>query len=439
MESSNSKQTQLTREQKQAVGILSIGTLLEYFDLMLYVHMAVLLNELFFPQTDPHTASLLAAFAFCSTFALRPFGALIFGYIGDKMGRKFTVVITTMMMSISCVVMATTPVYSEIGIAAAVVITCCRIMQGLSSMGEVIGAELYISESIQRPYRYFCVAIIPTLATTGGMLALAVATLVTQHTYNWRLAFWIGAGIALVGTVARSVLRETPDFVDASRRLKNNLNLTISKDVAHKVLDHQLVKIKIYYKTFIALFCVGCSWPVCFYICYIHCSNILRIDYNYLPADIIQQNFKVSILHTITYAVLAFLSLKIHPIKIVKFRIAVFSVFTCCLPTILNNHSNPDHILYVQLFIVAFSLTSIPASAIFYKSFPVFQRFRCCSFSYALSRAVMHVITSFGMIYMNDYFGNMGILIILIPVIIAFTWALFYFGQLELENKEMHA
>ena len=118
----------LKREQKEAVGLLQIGTFLEYFDLMLYVHMAVLLNELFFPKTDPHTTALLTAFAFCSTFVLRPFGALLFGWIGDNIGRKTTVVITTMMMSLSCIVMASLPTYEQIGITAAWVITICRIL-----------------------------------------------------------------------------------------------------------------------------------------------------------------------------------------------------------------------------------------------------------------------------------------------------------------------
>ena len=89
------EQQSLTREQKEAVGLLSIGTMLEYFDLMLYVHMAVLLNELFFPQTDPFTTSLLSAFAFCSSFIFRPFAALLFGWLGDSIGRKATVIITT--------------------------------------------------------------------------------------------------------------------------------------------------------------------------------------------------------------------------------------------------------------------------------------------------------------------------------------------------------
>ena len=93
----------LTREQKEAIGLLSIGTFLEYFDLFLYVHMAVLLNDLFFPPTDPHTAQLLSAFAFCTTFVFRPLGALVFGYVGDTIGRRATLVITTFMMAIACI------------------------------------------------------------------------------------------------------------------------------------------------------------------------------------------------------------------------------------------------------------------------------------------------------------------------------------------------
>ena len=139
-------QTKLTREQREAVGLLSIGTFLEYFDLMLYVHMAVLLNELFFPKTDVHSAQLLSAFAFCTTYLLRPFGALIFGYIGDMFGRKLVVIITTFMMALSCFVMANLPTYAQIGIFASYLVTLCRVLQGLSSMGEFIGAQLYLTE-----------------------------------------------------------------------------------------------------------------------------------------------------------------------------------------------------------------------------------------------------------------------------------------------------
>ena len=150
----------LNKEQKGAIFLLQIGTFLEYFDLMLFVHMAVVLNEIFFPKFDPFTNSLLSAFTFCSTFALKPIGALLFGYIGDKVGRKHTVIITTMIMAISCIIMANVPTYAQIGIAASWVITICRALQGMSSIGESIGAELYTAELIDPPLRYKAVGYI---------------------------------------------------------------------------------------------------------------------------------------------------------------------------------------------------------------------------------------------------------------------------------------
>jgi MHS family proline/betaine transporter-like MFS transporter len=100
MERVSSKQTNITREQKKVIGLLSVGTFLEYFDLMLYLHMAVLLNDLFFPEVDPYIKPFLTAATFCTTYVFRPFGALLFGWIGDTYGRKITVILTTTIMSI---------------------------------------------------------------------------------------------------------------------------------------------------------------------------------------------------------------------------------------------------------------------------------------------------------------------------------------------------
>jgi MFS family permease len=247
-------QTSLTREQKEAVGLLSIGTFLEYFDLMLYVHMAVLLNELFFPKTEPYTAKLLAAAAFCSTYLMRPFGTLIFGWIGDTIGRKATVVITTSMMALSCIVMASLPTYSQIGITATWIVTICRIIQGMSSMGEAVGAELYITEMIPPPRRYPAVALIVVVGTLGGSTALGVASMMTSFDFNWRIAFLIGACIAIIGAVARSSLRETTDFVNAKKRIQNivktaNLDITTLK-------SHIVWKEQVSTKTIIAYFLI---------------------------------------------------------------------------------------------------------------------------------------------------------------------------------------
>ena len=215
------KQQILTREQKESIGLLQIGTFLEYFDLMLYVHMAVLLNELFFPETDPLTTRLIAALSFSSVFILRPFGAIIFGYIGDNFGRKLTVIITTTLMAVSCIIMYILPTYNDIGITASYIMILCRAMQGMSSMGEVIGAEIYLTETIKRPTIFPVVGFITVSLTLGGVAALAIASLATTEGFNWRYAFLIGTIIAMVGGLARTRLRETPDFVNAKKEIQS--------------------------------------------------------------------------------------------------------------------------------------------------------------------------------------------------------------------------
>ncbi len=171
------EQRSLTKEQKQALGLLSVGTFLEYFDLMLYVHLAVLLNVLFFPESDPYTTSLLTAFSFCSTFVFRPIGALVFGWIGDNIGRKTTVIITTFLMAISCLMMSVLPTYADFGLTAAVLFTICRIIQGMASMGERVGAELYLTEITSPPIQYPVVSLIAGFGTFGTSAALGIASL----------------------------------------------------------------------------------------------------------------------------------------------------------------------------------------------------------------------------------------------------------------------
>jgi len=421
----------LSKEQKEAAFLLSTGTFLEYFDLMLYVHMAVLLNELFFPTTDPNTAALLQAFVFCSTFVFRPLGALFFGWIGDHISRKSTVVITTTIMAISCVIMANLPTYSQIGIAASWLITICRILQGLSSMGEIVGAELYLTELTKPPAQYPIVGFVAVAATIGAVAALGIASLVTSYTFNWRLAFWIGAIIAVVGAIARTALRETPEFADAKRRLRRK------HEIAHidqKILQYDpIVNERVNTYTALFIFIIYCEWPLCFYFIYIYCGNILKNSFAYSAEAVIQHNLIIAIVQFLTSLFVTLLSYKIHPLKIIKTKIIVFLTLILFCPLLLNNITMPFHLLLIQSLIISFAGSALPAAPIFYKHLPVFKRFTYGSFIYALSRAIMYVITSFGIVYSTKYLGYYGFLIIMLPISIGCYFAINHFKRLEKE------
>lgn len=425
----------LSREQREAAAILQIGTFLEYFDLMLYVHMAVLLNELFFPKTDPHVANLLSAITFCTPFIFRPFGALIFGYIGDTYGRKITVVITTMMMACCCLVMAILPTYAQIGISAAWLITMCRIFQGLSSMGEVIGAQIYLTELIKKPERYPVVTFLGCADFLGTLAALAVATAVFAANLEWRFVFLAGALIAIFGMIARTALRETPEFINAKLQLKRTLDKANIVDSDLVLKEDIIVNEKVNQKTSLAYFLVQCSRPVWFYFLYVHCASILKHSFYYSAQQIIQHNLLVTFVEFVVMVCYGYLSYKTHPLKIIKVRLTIFGVFIIFIPYLLFNLTTVMNLLCIQVLICIFKPVQTPAAAIFLAHFPIFKRFRYVSFAYALSRALMYVITSFGFVYLTKTFSHWGLLIVFVPVIIGFKYGLSHFEKLEKANE----
>lgn len=426
----------LNRKQKEAAAILQIGTFLEYFDLMLYVHMSVILNELFFPKTDPHVAQLISAMSFCSTFVFRPLGSLLFGYIGDTFGRKHTVILTTFMMAMSCVFMALLPTYAQIGIMATWGVTLCRIFQGLSSMGEMVGASLYLTELIPIPARYPIVSFLGCADCLGTVAALAVAAGVLVLGLEWRFAFVIGALIATVGMVARTALKETPEFANAKIRIKNKLeeaslnNLSLGKD--------PIFTQKANIKTALAYFFISCSRPVCIYFIYIYCSSILKLSFHYTPLQIIQQNLILATIEFIGRLFFAYLSYIIHPLKIVKVKLIIFSILALFTPYLLYKVETPEQLLIIQSFLCFFTLSSAPAAAIFFLHFPIFKRFTYSSFIYSLSRALMYVIISFGLVYLTKHFDYLGLFIVFIPLLISFKWGINHFEILEEREAEIN-
>lgn len=424
----------LNSEHKEAIGLLQIGTFLEYFDLMLYVHMAVLLNELFFPKTDPHTAALLTAFAFCSTYVLRPFGALIFGWIGDNIGRRTTVIITTMMMAFSCIIMANLPTYAQIGITATWIVTACRIIQGLSSLGEIVGAEIYITELTKPPLQYVAVSLIPAASSVGAAAALGIATLVTRQGFNWRIAFWFGAAIAAIGSVARSRLRETPDFVQAKQELSQGVKAQEGRK--SQFIGKTKPSEKINKLTFLSCFFIHCGWPLTFYLAYMYFHPILQKNFGYSAEDIILHNFLVSLVYMLSQAVMCYLCYVIFPLKILRVRCALFFATILSLPYIVEYASSPAYIFLLQSALVSFPLGGMPADAILIKHFPIFKRFTSASFLYALSRAFMYIITSFGLVYLTEFFGEWGVLVISIPMASVFMLSVKHFETLERDEKE---
>ena len=411
--------TKLTGKQKEAVFLLSIGTLLEYFDLMLYIHLSTILNDLFFPKTDPMIAKLLGATAFCMTFVLRPVGGYIIGRIGDTIGRKHTVLITTFLMSGSCLTMAIFPTYAEVGIWATVAILLCRMVQGFSSLGEAMGAGVYLAETLKSPYKYIANGLIDIQARMGGFLALGVASLVLNSNFSWRYAFFIGAGIAVIGLVARRRLRETPEFVSYQTRMK-----------LQKQLDN-IIDEKVEMRSCLAMALSIIVFPFGYYIAYIYLGDFMKDSLGMTAEQVINHNFKFSIIDVLIVSFFAYLYKFIHPINI-TIVLGFILLFTLLLtPYCLEN----IHVLGGEnmIFILQAGIGQIISINLlmWMKHFPISKRFTAAATIFGISTAIGYAVVAYGLIPLTRWFGYYGIWVLYAPIIIGFIWALNYLMKLE--------
>jgi len=211
--------TGMTREERFVIFASSLGTIFEWYDFYLYATLAPFFASLFFPPGND-TAALLSAFAtYAAGFLVRPFGALIFGRIGDLVGRKYTFLITIVVMGGATFLVGLLPTFAAIGWAAPVLLVTLRLCQGLALGGEYGGAATYVAEHSRPDERGYTTSFIQTTATLGFFLALVVIGLSRIYMdtkmfaeWGWRIPFWVSIILLVFSVYIRLKLNETPIF-----------------------------------------------------------------------------------------------------------------------------------------------------------------------------------------------------------------------------------
>ncbi|WP_459615796.1 MFS transporter [Bordetella sp. 2513F-2] len=206
-------------QHKRALVAACIGNFIEYFDFVIYGYFAPVIAQLFFPADDP-AASLLLTFAvFAISYASRPLGGIVFGHLGDRYGRKTPLAVAIILIAAATTVIGLMPTYASIGIAAPILLTVARLIQGISVGGEYGGATSFISEYAPANRRGFYTGwqtftIGLALLVGGGVASLITGTLTTEqlHSWGWRLPFLAGVPLGMVGLYLRLKLEETPHF-----------------------------------------------------------------------------------------------------------------------------------------------------------------------------------------------------------------------------------
>ena len=197
----------------------SVGTVIEWYDFYLYGSLAAIITAQFFSGVNETTGFIFALMAFAAGFAVRPFGAIFFGRLGDLWGRKNTFLVTMLLMGLSTFVVGLLPSYAAIGIAAPIILVAMRLIQGLALGGEYGGAATYVAEHAPRGKRGFYTSFIQITATAGLVLSLLVILGVRLAVgeeafveWGWRIPFLVSILLLGVSLWIRLKLAESPSF-----------------------------------------------------------------------------------------------------------------------------------------------------------------------------------------------------------------------------------
>ena len=209
----------MTAEERKVIFASSLGTVFEWYDFYLYGSLAAIIAKQFFAGTDPNTAFIFALLAFAAGFIVRPFGALVFGRLGDMIGRKYTFLVTILIMGGSTFCVGLLPNFATIGMAAPVILVSLRILQGLALGGEYGGAATYVAEHAPHGKRGAYTAWIQTTATLGLFLSLLVILGTRQAigedeftSWGWRVPFLVSVFLLAVSVWIRLSMHESPAF-----------------------------------------------------------------------------------------------------------------------------------------------------------------------------------------------------------------------------------
>ncbi len=209
----------MTPEEKKVIFASSLGTVFEWYDFYLYGSLAAIIAKQFFSGLDAGSAFIFALLAFAAGFIVRPFGAIFFGRLGDMIGRKYTFLVTILIMGLSTFIVGILPTYASIGVAAPVILIALRLLQGLALGGEYGGAATYVAEHSPQGKRGAYTAWIQTTATLGLFLSLIVIlgtrTAMGEAAFadwGWRIPFLVSIFLLAISVWIRLSMNESPAF-----------------------------------------------------------------------------------------------------------------------------------------------------------------------------------------------------------------------------------
>jgi MHS family proline/betaine transporter-like MFS transporter len=367
---------------------------LEMYDFVLFGFLASIIHKNYLGFLDTNNALIVTYALFAVGFVCRPIGAIIFGHIGDKYGRKIALVISVSLMGTASLAMSILPSYEQIGLLACYLIVLIRVIQGISVGGEYSGAAIYAIEHISKARRGLVGSGVLAGTTLGVLLATLVSNIVKSSTvpeYSWRFAFLLGFCLSLIGYFIRYKLSETPDF--------------IKENITNAQIKNPLLQgLKFFPRQFLAgIFLSGANnanyyFALVFVPSYLSTEATQVIDFN---------NWFLAFFMLLLEPIFGFVSDKIGRRQMLLCVFSILTIYNVCFLDLLLLSKNVYFVLIIVICTAI--LISVSVSAVNIKVleiFPVQYRYSCGALSYSLGAAIFGGTTPLMCTLIKSYIGN---------------------------------
>ena len=393
------------------VGASSAGTIIEWYDFYLYGALTFVLAPIFTPVSNDPTVNFLVYLAtFATGFAVRPFGAVVFGRIGDLIGRKYAFLLTVTIMGGGTAAIGVLPGFSQIGILAPIVLVLLRLVQGLALGGEYGGAVIYVAEHAPDDRRGYWTSFIQTTATVGLFISIGVVG-VTNYlmgdtafkAWGWRIPFLLSIALVAVSLFIRWRLKETPLF--ARLKAAGRTSRTPLREALASWANWKLI--------LLALFGATSGQAVVWYTGQFFAPLFMQkaLGISLATSNVIM--FTALVLATPFFLVWGHLSDRIGRKKIIMFGCALAVVTYYPLYLGMAAFSKPPNIpvLVGLVFVQVFYVTMVygPIAALLVEMFPARIRYTCLSLPYHLGNGEFGGATILIPFVLNAAFGNIFI------------------------------
>ena len=359
-----------------------IGNALEWYDFALYGHFVVILSKLFFPTTDPYLATLATYATFAAGFIMLPAGALIFGYIGDKYGRRTSLSASILMMAIPTACIGLLPTYESIGIWAPILLIIIRLLQGASIGGEFSGCIAFLVEYSPMKKRGLVGSASMVSLCAGMLLGSIVATSISKlmpeaafESWGWRIPFLLGMLIGLVGIYVRISLHESPVYLQA--KAHNSLSKQPLSEVLKTYSRELFVAIGLYLTV-----------TVPFYTFTIFVKNFMSTNLGYSYTDSLTVNLISITLAMLLMPFSAWLSDKYGRKPIMLYTTYAMIILIYPIFWLLLNGEYEQALISQLIFAVLVGMYMGPIPAALVEMFPTRVRFTGVALSYNISAGI---------------------------------------------------